>query len=109
MNIYQHFNTFYTMKTILTWLRAVQDSTEPINVDCSIKTSWDRVYEDRTETPRRTFEVIVKTNDVEDQGTGTISRYRWVFRDDLVSEKELAEIKAVLREVLPQSIINDAQ
>lgn len=96
-------------KTILSWLRAAQDSTEPIEVDCSIKTSWDRAY-DRTGTPYRTFEIIVRTNDVlcvnEDQRTGTIGRYRWVFRDDLVSDSELAEIKAVLKKVLPQSIIS---
>ena len=97
------------MKTILTWLRAVQDSSEPINVDCTLKTSWDKIYDRTTGTliPRRTFEITIRTNDVcvsEDQKTGTIGRHRWEFRDDLVSRKELSDIKAVLKKVLPQSI-----
>lgn len=97
------------MKEIIAWCRAIQDSPTPVCVDCTLNVSWSRVYSSETHSyePKRKFEITVQSNNAcvgKDEDTGTAGYHNYEFREDRVTRKEIAAIKAELRKILPKYI-----
>lgn len=101
------------MKEIIAWCRAIQDSPTPISVDCTLKVSWQRSYSSKEGgyVSQRKYEITVCSNNAcvgKDEDTGTIGYHNWEFREDRVTRKEIAAIKAELRKILPKHIISSS-
>lgn len=96
------------METILSWLRAAQDSTEPIGVDVALKVSWAKVYDREIgeSVPRRSIEINISTNRCGDREAN--GWHSWEFKEYKVSKKELMEIKTTLKKLLPKSITDSS-
>ena len=101
------------MKEIISWCRAIQDSPTPISVDCTLKVSWQRSY--NSEAGRyvsfRKYEITVSSNNAcvgKNEDTGTVGYHNWEFREDRVTRKEIAAIKAELRKILPKHITSSS-